>query len=193
MEQFLQQLQTIPETAELIRRVEEGGCRQRSADCSRCSGPAWAPRWPGERGRPAVFVCGDEREVRQLSGDLRTLMEQEPVQLLAREWQFRPGAVSSREWERSRLAALYALARGQAPVVVTTADALMARTLPPQDPAGPDRHHPNRRTNRSEDLEPDAAFRGLYPLRSGGRCGAVCPAGRHSGRFFPPDGAAGAL
>ena len=26
MEQFLQQLQTIPETAELIRRVEEGGC-----------------------------------------------------------------------------------------------------------------------------------------------------------------------
>ena len=30
------------------------------------------------------------------------------------------------------MAALYALARGQAPVVVTTADALMARTLPPQ-------------------------------------------------------------
>lgn len=26
MEQFLRQLQTIPEAAELIRRVEEGGC-----------------------------------------------------------------------------------------------------------------------------------------------------------------------
>ena len=26
MEQFLQQLQTIPEVAELIRRVEDGGC-----------------------------------------------------------------------------------------------------------------------------------------------------------------------
>lgn len=41
MEQFLQQLQTIPETAELIRRVEEGGCRRRSADCSRCREPVW--------------------------------------------------------------------------------------------------------------------------------------------------------
>ncbi len=132
MEQFLQQLQTIPETAELIRRVEEGGCPAAVSGLQpvqrACVGAAVARG----TGRPAVFVCGDEREVRQLSGDLRTLMEQEPVQLLAREWQFRPGAVSSREWERSRLAALYALARGQAPVVVTTADALMARTLPPQ-------------------------------------------------------------
>ena len=132
MEQFLQQLQTIPETAELIRRVKEGGCPAAVSGLQpvqrACVGAAVARG----TGRPAVFVCGDEREVRQLSGDLRTLMEQEPVQLLAREWQFRPGAVSSREWERSRLAALYALARGQAPVVVTTADALMARTLPPQ-------------------------------------------------------------
>ena len=132
MEQFLQQLQTIPETAELIRRVEEGGCPAAVSGLQpvqrACVGAAVARG----TGRPAVFVCGDEREVRQLSGDLRTLMEQEPVQLLAREWQFRPGAVSSREWERRRLAALYALARGQAPVVVTTADALMARTLPPQ-------------------------------------------------------------
>ena len=52
--------------------------------------------------------------------------------LLGREWQFRPGAVGSRDWERSRLAALYALAQGDAPVVVATADGLMARTLPPE-------------------------------------------------------------
>ena len=52
--------------------------------------------------------------------------------LLGREWQFRPGAVGSRDWERSRLAALYALAQGEAPVVVATVDGLMARTLPPE-------------------------------------------------------------
>jgi transcription-repair coupling factor (superfamily II helicase) len=39
--------------------------------------------------------------------------------------------VSSRSWEQSRLAALYALARGKAPLtVVATVDGLMARTLP---------------------------------------------------------------
>ena len=132
MEQFLQQLKTIPEISELIRRVEEGGCPAAVTGLQpvqrACVGAAIA----AAADRPAVFVCGDDREVRQLAGDLRTLTGQEPVLLLSREWQFRPGAVSSREWERSRLAALYALSQGEVRTVVTTADALMARTLPPQ-------------------------------------------------------------
>jgi len=132
MEQFLQQLKTIPEVAELIRRVEEGGCPAAVTGLQpvqrACVGAAVAMAAE----RPAVFVCGDEREVRQLAGDLRTLTGQEPVLLLSREWQLRPGAIASRDWERSRLAALYALAQGTARVVVTTADALMARTLPPE-------------------------------------------------------------
>ena len=132
MEQFLQQLKTIPEISELIRRVEEGGCPAAVTGLQpvqrACVGAAIA----AAADRPAVFVCGDDREVRQLAGDLRTLTGQEPVLLLSREWQFRPGAVSSREWERSRLAALYALSLGEVRTVVTTADALMARTLPPQ-------------------------------------------------------------
>ena len=131
MEQFLQQLNTIPEVAELVRRVEEGGCPAAVTGLQpvqrACVGAAVA----AAAGRPAVFVCGDEREVRQLAGDLRTLTGKEPVTLLSREWQLRPGAVSSREWERGRLAALYALAQGEARAVVATADALLARTMPP--------------------------------------------------------------
>ena len=132
MEHFLRQLQTIPETAELIRRVEEGGCPaavnglhpvQRA-----CVGAAVARAC----GRPAVFICGDEREAQVLSGDLRTLLGVEPVLLLSREWQLRPGAISSRAWEQNRLAALYALAEGSASVTVATADALCARTMPPE-------------------------------------------------------------
>ena len=132
MEQLLQKLNTIPEVAELIRRVEEGGCPaavnglqpvQRA-----CVGAAVARALD----RPAVFVCGDEREAQVLSGDLRTLLGGEPVTLLGREWQLHPGAVSSRDWERSRLAALYAMALDRAQVIVATADALAARTLPPE-------------------------------------------------------------
>ena len=130
MEHFLQQLQTIPEAAELIRRVDGGGCPAAVSGLQpvqrACVGAAVARG----TGRPAVFVCGDEREARQLTADLAALTAQAPVLLLSREWQFRPGAVSSRDWERSRLAALYALANGDAAVTVATADALMARTLP---------------------------------------------------------------
>ena len=132
MEHFLQQLQTIPEAAELIRRVDGGGCPAAVSGLQpvqrACVGAAVARG----TGRPAVFVCGDEREARQLTADLAALTAQAPVLLLSREWQFRPGAVSSRDWERSRLAALYALANGDAAVTVATADALMARTLPPE-------------------------------------------------------------
>ena len=132
MEQFLRQLNTLPEVAELVRRVEDGGCPAAISGLQQvqraCVGAAVAQATE----RPAVFVCGDEREVRQLSADLETLSGVKPVVLLHREWQLRPGAISSREWEQGRLAALYALACGEAKIVVTTADALMARTLPPE-------------------------------------------------------------
>ena len=131
MDAFLKALQTLPEVAELISRVENGGCPavltgtqpvQRA-----CVGAAVA----AGAGRPMVFLCADEREARQLAGDLQSLTGETPVTLLAREWQFRPNAVSSREWERSRLAALHQMAAGNAPVVVATVDALLARTMPP--------------------------------------------------------------
>ena len=132
MEQFLKQLKTIPEVSELIHRVEEGGCPAAVTGLQpvqrACIGAAVAKAAE----RPVIFVCGDEREVQQLKGDLETLIGETPVVLLSREWKLRPGAISSRDWERSRLAALYALAQGNVKAAVVTADALMARTMPPE-------------------------------------------------------------
>lgn len=131
MDAFLKTLQTLPEVAELVSRVENGGCPAvltGTAPVQRaCVGAAVA----AGAGRPMVFLCADEREARQLAGDLQSLTGETPVTLLAREWQFRPNAVSSREWERSRLAALHQMAAGNAPIVVATVDALLARTMPP--------------------------------------------------------------
>ncbi len=132
MEQFLRQLQTLPEVQELIRRVEEGGCPAAVSGVQpvhrACIGECVARG----SGRSGVFVCADEREARQIAGDLETLTGIRPALLLPREWQFRPGAVASRQWEQGRLAALYALACGQSRDVVATVDALMARTMSPQ-------------------------------------------------------------
>nr|WP_325212909.1 transcription-repair coupling factor [uncultured Oscillibacter sp.] len=132
MKHLLEKLMTLPEAGELLRRVEEGGCPAAVTGLQpvqrACLGAAVARA----AGRPAVFVCGDEGEARQLAGDLEALLGEPPVTLLSREWQLRPGAVSSRDWERGRLAALYAMAQGAPGAVVATADALMARTLPPE-------------------------------------------------------------
>ncbi|MCI9331158.1 MAG: transcription-repair coupling factor [Oscillibacter sp.] len=131
MKRFLEKLTSLPEVEELLRRVESGGCPAAVTGLQpvqrACLGAAVARA----AGRPAVFICGDEGEARQLAGDLEALLEAPPVTLLAREWQLRPGAVSSRDWERGRLAALFAMAQGAPPAVVATADALMARTLSP--------------------------------------------------------------
>ena len=132
MTEFLKKLQTLPEIAELIRRVDGGGCPAAVTGLQQvqraCVGAAVA----AAADRPALFLCADEREGRQLAGDLRALTGEEAVLLLPREWQLRPIAVASREWERNRLAALHVLAAGEPRMIIATADALMQRTLPPQ-------------------------------------------------------------
>jgi len=132
MEQFLQKLNTLPEVQELVRRVEEGGCPAAVTGLQPVQRSCVSAAIARAAERPAVFICGDEREAQTLASDLRTLTGKEPVVLLSREWQLRPGAISSRAWEQNRLAALYALTGSEVDVVVTTADALMARTMPPQ-------------------------------------------------------------
>ncbi len=132
MKHLLERLMTVPEAEELLRRVEDGGCPAAVTGLQpvqrACLGAAVAQA----ACRPAVFLCGDEGEARQMAGDLEALLGEPPVTLLSREWQLHPGAVSSRDWERGRLAALYALTQGTPRAVVATADALMARTLPPK-------------------------------------------------------------
>ena len=130
MEEFLRALGTVPEVRELIQRITSGACPAAVTGLQpvqrACVGAAAARG----SGRTAVFLCGTEREAKQLSADLRCLTGAEPVLLPDREWQFRPGTISSREWEQRRLAALYRMASGEAGAVIATPGALMARTLP---------------------------------------------------------------
>ncbi|WP_300637281.1 hypothetical protein, partial [uncultured Oscillibacter sp.] len=86
MKHFLETLMTVPEAGELLRRIEDGGCPAAvtglQAVQRACLGAAVARA----AGRPAVFVCGDEGEARQLAGDLEALLGEAPVTLLSREW-----------------------------------------------------------------------------------------------------------
>jgi len=132
MEAFLKKLNTIPETAELANRVEEGGCPVAVTGLAGVHRAQIGAAVTAAVQRPAVFICGDEREAHTLTADLTALTGRQPVLLLAREWQFRPNAIASRGWEQARLAALFALAEGKTDTVVTTVDGLMVRTMPPE-------------------------------------------------------------
>ena len=130
MEQLLKKLNTIPEIEELVRDIENGGCPAEISGLQPVHRALLGAAIASASRRSAVFVCGDEREAQTLVSDLAAITGVKPALLLAREWQFRANAVASRSWEQNRLAALYALARGKAPITVATADGLMARTLP---------------------------------------------------------------
>ncbi|MBE6962236.1 MAG: transcription-repair coupling factor [Ruminococcaceae bacterium] len=132
MEAFLKILNTIPEAAELVNCVEKGGCPVAVTGLAGVHRAQIGAAVTAAAQRPAVFICGDEREAHTLTADLAALTGRQPVLLLTREWQFRPNAVASRGWEQARLAALYALAEGKADAVVTTVDSLMVRTMPPE-------------------------------------------------------------
>ncbi len=84
-----------------------------------------------EEGRPLFVLCADEAECDRMSRDLASLTGTEPLRLQGRDFVFDQTEAASRQWQQKRLSALWAMARGEAPIVVSTPDALMQRTLPP--------------------------------------------------------------
>ena len=82
-------------------------------------------------GRPLAVVCPDELECRRAAADLTALTGEEPLLLPAREPVFHNVESASRDWEIGRLRALHALLTAKSPMIVTTPDALMLRTLSP--------------------------------------------------------------
>ena len=131
MTAFLSLLGTTPELTELARQIESGNSPAAVTGVQpvqrACVGAAAALLTR----RPMVFICGDEREARQLDADLSALTGQSCAAIFPREWDFHPGSVGSREWERKRIASFWRIASGDTGVIVAAADALLQRTIPP--------------------------------------------------------------
>ena len=132
MSGLLQELLLLPEV-EHIRRELAGGCRsammtglspvhrvQLSAALSRAME------------RPLVLVCADERECERFAGDIESLLGVQALRLPGREMHLRPAAVASRQWDYRRIAALHRMLAEQPRVILTTAEALCQRCIPPE-------------------------------------------------------------
>ena len=132
MEQLLQTLLRIPEAGALAAAVEGGGCPAAVTGLGGVHRAQLAAALAAESGRGLVMVCADETEAGRLAGDLEVLLGKKPLRLFARELFVRAGTVISRQWEHSRIAALYELTQGRGRVAVATAEGLLQKTSPPQ-------------------------------------------------------------
>ena len=132
MEQLLQTLLRIPEAEALAAAVEGGRCPAAVTGLAPVHRAQMAAALARSSGRPLVVVCSDEGEAGRMAGDLETLLGVRPLRIFARELFVRAGTVISRQWEHSRIAALYELCQGRGRVVVATAEGLLQKTSPPQ-------------------------------------------------------------
>ena len=169
---LLERLSALPQLQELLAALSGSGtCCAAVTGLSPVHRAMAAAALAARTGRPLLLLCADEKDAQRQAADIRVLLDIEPVRLPERELQLRPAAYS-RQWENARLAALYRMAKGDAPVVVATAAALVQRCLPRVPPS--DR-------------------RRLCPHPAGGGPRAVPPAGRHPGRVLSGRGAPPAL
>ena len=112
MERLLDSLLTIPEAEALASVVEGGGCPAAVTGLGAVHRAQIAAAVSRRTGRPLVILCTDESEAERLAGDLEKLLGEAErparvLKLFARELFVRAGTVISRQWEHSRIAALY--------------------------------------------------------------------------------------
>ena len=131
MKTLLQELMRLPELQHIRDELERGG-NAAVTGLSPVHRAQVAAALAQAMGRPLLLLCADERECDRFSGDMESLTGQVPLRLLGREVHLRPGAVESRQWDHRRMAALYRMQAEAPGVILTTAEALCQRCIPPQ-------------------------------------------------------------
>lgn len=132
MKELLSILQRVPEFPRLLAALDSGGCPVAVSGLAAIHRAHFAAGIRTVTDRPVVVICSDETEAGRLAEDLAAFTGEEVLRLPTREFTFHNAAVVSRQWEHRRLSALQAMSAGAAPLVVTTVDALLQRTLPPE-------------------------------------------------------------
>lgn len=83
-------------------------------------------------GRPLFVICSDETAADNFKRDLELFLEEPCKTLQARDLNFYGAEGVSRGSEQQRIRTLYALAKQEAPVVISTVTGLLQRTMPPE-------------------------------------------------------------
>ncbi len=128
MEQLLRALLALPEAREAAQALREGPCAVAITGLAPIHRSQMAAALSLAAGKPPVVLCADEGECARMAEDLRSLTGREVLTIPARELYHAAGAVTSREFDLQRLAALCALLEGWEGPVVATVEAMLQRT-----------------------------------------------------------------
>ena len=130
MERLVEEIQKIPEVAELLCCAEKGDCPAAMTGLGPVHRAHVSAALLKKSGGALLVVCSDEGEARRAAADLESFTGTPAVMLPGREFRFHAAAVTSRGWEQKRIEALYRIAAGQARLIVSTPDALLQCTMP---------------------------------------------------------------
>ncbi|MDR0446400.1 MAG: transcription-repair coupling factor [Oscillospiraceae bacterium] len=134
-----------PEIARTVSAVDAGGCPALISGLTGAQRAHLLAAVRTDTSRPVVYIAADELELRRAAGDLSALTGERVITLTPRDFVFRDVEGVSREFERRRLDALLRISGVSpyadtaqpdskqppaAPIVVTTAWALMQRAIP---------------------------------------------------------------
>lgn len=123
-------LKNSSDFAELLNRIDGGGCPLVFSGVEAVHTAHMAAAVRVCSGLPVVLVCPDELACERMQENLAALSGEEVMKLTVREFTFYNAESVSRQLEHDRLRTLAALALEKAPLCVATPDALMQRCAP---------------------------------------------------------------
>ena len=118
------------EAAALPGLLESGGLPALISGLSAVHRANLAAALRDRSGRPLFVICPDDTAAENMAADLQAMLREPTRSLGMRDFTFYPAEAASRQTEQRRLAALYALEEGAAPVMTASVSGLMQRTMP---------------------------------------------------------------
>lgn len=123
-------LKSYPDFAELLSRIDGGGCPLVFSGVEAIHAAHMAAAVHVCTQLPVVLVCPDELSCERMQANMAAFADEAVLKLTAREFTFYNAESVSRQLEHERLCTLAALALEKVPMCVATPDALMQRCTP---------------------------------------------------------------
>ena len=132
MELLIKQILTNKEAAALPSLLESGGFPALISGLSAVHRANLAAALRLETGLPLAVLCPDDTAAENMARDLQAMLDRPVISLGMRDFTFYAAEAASRQGEQKRLAALYALRRGEAEILTVSAAGLLQRCMPPE-------------------------------------------------------------